>query len=138
LTRIGQLPEEQIWQAMELAYVPLGVQYFHVCRPDRDAATYQMPWDSERLLDCIPMLSARLVKASGAGGSVTWGMVRPGVPPIPLTEVHAAIVSHIDGGRTVRACVAAAGIRGDGPTVMGITRDLFRRLWRCGFGILRW
>jgi hypothetical protein len=64
-------------------------------------------------------------------------MVQQGTPPIPLPEPHAAVVSHVDGTKTLRACVEAAGIVGE-DRLITVSRDLMRLLWRCGFGVLRW
>ncbi len=136
--RMQGLPQEQLWQAMELAVGALGVHYFHVCRADRDPSTYRIPWDAPKLLDCVPILSARLVKGKDPGGHPVWAMAKPGLPPVPLTEAQAAIFSHINGQKTIGECLAAAGIRGEPPAVLAVGRDFLGRVWRCGFGVMRW
>ncbi|HET6252185.1 MAG TPA: methyltransferase domain-containing protein [Tepidisphaeraceae bacterium] len=134
--RIAALPEEMIWQAMDVAYLPVGVHYFHVCRPDRDLARYRIPWEDASLLKCKPLISAKLLKAPGLPQG--WTLVQPGRPPLPVPQAHAAVFSHIDGRRTVGECLAAAGIRGESAAVLDVARDMFRRAWRCGFAVLCW
>lgn len=136
--RLDELPDEQIWEAMELAFGVMGGHHFHVCRPDRDPAAYRPPWGSQRLLDCVPLVSARLVKGNGPGERAAWAMAAPGVPPVSLTDAQAAVFSHVNGQRTIRQCIAAAGIRGNEAVVLAVARDFLRRVWRCGFGVMRW
>ena len=133
--RLARLPDEQIWHAMELAMQWLTEHWFYVCRADRDPATYVIPWDSQRLLECIPLRlgTARLMQR-GADGQ--WAMGDPS-RPVPLTAPQAAIFSRIDGARTVRQCLSAAGISGDPQTLLHVAREFFRLLWRSGLGLLR-
>lgn len=136
--RLAQLPDEQIWQAMELAFGAVGVHYFHVCRRDRDIANYRVPWGSQRLLDCIPIVSARLIRGEGPDRRPVWSMAQAGLPPVFLPEAHAAIFSHVNGKRTIRDCMAAAGVRGEATLLLDVAREFLRRVWRCGFGVIRW
>jgi SAM-dependent methyltransferase len=139
LARIGQLPDEKIWEAMDLAAGVMGVHYFHACRPDRDPVGYRIPWNSKRLLDCIPIPSAKLaqIKDPSSTSPPTWAIVQPGRPPVALDEAQAAIFSHIDGRRTFRQCASAAGIRESDDSLIRVIDLFFRLVWRCGFAALQ-
>jgi len=135
--RLDRLPEEQVWQAMELCMGLLGMHWFHVCRRDRDPASYRIPWDSPRLLDCVPLRRGELVQLRMPTGELTWAILRAPQPPVPLTANQAAVVQQIDGRRTVRECLAAASAPGDDEAKLKIARDVFGLLWRTSNGTLR-
>lgn len=135
--RLDMLPETQLWEAMDMVAGVMGSHWFHVCRADRDAALYRIPWDSAAFLDCIPLRAAQLVKVKGGDGEPQWAMACPFWPPVPLTAAQAAIFAQVDGRRTVLQCLEAAGIQGDAANLPTADRGLFRLLWRTGFGLFR-
>jgi SAM-dependent methyltransferase len=137
LQRIDQLPDEKIWEAMDLALGTLGVHYFHVCRRDRDPATYRTPWNSERLLECIPIARAKLAQVQRPSGPPAWALAQPNRPPILLDEAQAAIFSHIDGRRPLRECAVAAGIGERDEALMKLIDGFVKLVWRCGLVTLR-
>ena len=135
--RLERLPEEQLWQAMEILVGLLGTHWFYACRSDRDPATYRALWDSPNLLELVPMRAAQLVQRPGPDGKPQFAMARPNFPPVPLTVSQAGIFSHIDSQRTVAQCLMGAGLTTDHPASIDAARSLMRLLWRTGFGVLR-
>ncbi|MDB5356763.1 MAG: SAM-dependent methyltransferase [Phycisphaerales bacterium] len=135
--RIERLPEREMWQAMELASGALGIHHFHACRSDRDPSRYRAPWDSQALLDCVPLFAGRLAKGAWPDGRPAWAMVREGLPPIVLSEAQAATVSRIDGRRTARECILGGGVSGGNAVLHTFARSVFGLLWRTGFGVMR-
>jgi hypothetical protein len=123
---------------MEIISGSIAMHCFHVCRSDRDAAQYRIPWDSQKLLECVPSRGVDLLRVVDAGGSPAWAMGRDRFPAVPLTATQAAIFSHIDGHRTTGECLARAGIHGQSPAALLVTvQNLLRLLWRTGYGIVR-
>lgn len=135
--RVEALPEEQVWQAMDVIVGMIGRHFFYACRVDRDPATYRRLWESPRLLDYVPIARAQLIKRQDASGDQQWAIGTPQFPPVPLDAREAAIFAQIDGRRTVRQCLNGAGFSDFTPQTMNLGRGLFRLLWRTGFGALR-
>lgn len=135
--RLDLLPDEQLWHAMDVIVGMIGRHFFYACRADRDPATYRQLWESPRLLDYVPIQRAQLMKRPGTTEDQQWAMGAPQFPPVPLSAKQAAIMSQIDGRRTVRQCLAGAGFSENAANTMDLARALFRLLWRTGFGVLR-
>lgn len=135
--RVELLSEEQMWQAMDVIVGMIGRHFFYACRGDRDPATYRRLWESRMVLDYVPIRRGQLLKGQAALGEQQWSIGAPQFPPVPLDARQAAIISQIDGRRTVRQCLSAAGILESAPETLDLTRRLFRFLWRTGFGILQ-
>jgi len=135
--RIAPLPDEKIWEAMDLAFGAKGVHYFHACRRDRDASAYRIPWNSPRLLDCIPTGRAQLGQVRDPSGQTNWALAQPNLPPVLVDHPTAAMFSHFDGRRTLRECAAAAGIREHDEALVAIVDRCFKLVWRCGFATLQ-
>ena len=131
--RLNALPEEQTWQAMEILSGSMRMHEFHICRADRDPATYRVPWDSERLLDCVAGHCVDLLRIGGT--EPAWAMGRGNLRPVPLTPTQAMLFSKIDGRRNVRQVLAAAGATGSNETLLATVQPLLRLLWRTGYGV---
>lgn len=137
LRRFASLSREEVWQAMELAFDMIGMHWFYVCRSDRDPASYVIPWELAKLLECVPVRGGQLAQGAGADGKPQWAIARPNFPPLAVSARDAAIFSQIDGRRTVGQCLAAAQIPGDNAAQLAAAREFFGLLWRTGLGILR-
>lgn len=135
--RVERLPQEQMWQAMDVIVGMIGRHFFYCCRADRDPATYLSLWESPGFLDYVPIPRAKLMKRPEASSEAQWAIGTPQFPPVPLDGRQAAIFSHFDGRRTVRQCLSGAGISESAPENLDTARGLFRLLWRTGFGVLQ-
>ena len=111
--------------------------WFHVCRPDRDPATYVVQFDDDAFLQYIPV--ARVSQAAPADllRNLPACIVRQPVPVIGLSERQALVFSKIDGVRDVRQCLAAAGAPPDAPEAVPFARQFFGFLWRIGYAMFR-
>lgn len=131
---LNALPDEHIWQAMETISGTMRMHEFHVCRTDRDPATYRIPWESKILLEYIPARCVDLLRVQGAATQHDWAIGRASWP-VPVTLPQAAIFSQIDGCRTLRECLAAAGLRGSDEVLFAAAQDLITLLRRTGYGL---
>ena len=136
--RLLALEDEPLWEAVELAFGQMGMHWFYACRSDRDPATYRVPWDSPQLLQWVPLRAseAKMMQRIAPDGGRQWAIVHSSTPPVALSQGQAAIISQIDGRRTVAECVAAAGIAGDTQSIHAAARDALRLLWRVGFAAM--
>jgi SAM-dependent methyltransferase len=136
--RLEGLPDEQLWQAMELAFGQMAMHWFYVCRADRDPRTYRIPWNSQDLLDRVPLRAAQaqLMQRQSPDGRRVWAVGHAQMPPVVLTDRQAAIFTQIDGRRTARQCLAAAGINGEPDALLEIARDALRLFWRIGISVM--
>jgi SAM-dependent methyltransferase len=136
--KINALPEESIWQFMELYNGTLGQHSFCVCHPDRPQSTYKIDFSRDAFMDYIPVLRCREVAtAPGAPkGCVT--IQRNPLPAYTLNPVASALFKQIDGTRSVRDCFERAKLpAGTGQTPEAICKEAFQRLWRVGYIFLR-
>jgi SAM-dependent methyltransferase len=133
--RINGLPEEQTWQAMETLSGNMRMHEFHVCRSDRDTTTYRVPWDSKRLLECVPGHCVDLLRVGGTAENPVWAMGRGALRPVPLTPTQALLFSKMDGRRNVREVLASAGTRGSNEILLATVQPLLQLLWRTGYGV---
>ncbi len=134
--RINALPEEEIWHAMEIISGSIRMHEFHVCRRERDPGTYRIAWESADLLSCTPGHCVDLMQVLDRTGARIWAIGRGNLPPIPLAEPQARIFAQMNGSRTVRECLASAGISGPDVMLLDAVRPLLRLLWSTGYGIL--
>ncbi len=134
---LDAMSEEDLWQSMEIITGQLAMHSFYACRADREAARYRIPWDSERLLDCVAVARGELVRANTPEGRVVPAVRWGACPPLELQPWQAAVFSAMDGRRTVRQCVQAAAPDADAATIASRGRELFRLLWRVGYVRLR-
>jgi hypothetical protein len=133
--RLNALPDEQTWEAMETLSGNMRMHEFHVCRADRDPATYRVPWDSERLLECVPGHCVDLLRVAGTTENPVWAMGRGNLRPVTLSPTQAVLFSKMDGRRNVREVLAAAGATGSNEALLATVQPLLRLLWRTGYGV---
>jgi SAM-dependent methyltransferase len=125
--RIRGLPDPMVWQVMELFHGRIAKHSFFACRKDRDPSTYRVAFDDDRFMAMVPLL--RCTPAVTREGNVV--LRRAPYPRIVLEKRPAALVRAIDGKRTVRACLEAAGIKAASPvTATALCREVVRELWR--------
>ncbi len=111
LSSVAALPREQQWSIMERINPRNGCHFFTACRPDRPRETYVIDFALESAGDYVPSFRyfCRLERPvlHHAGGH------------LHLTEVQAALLSQVDGHRSIGAIVDA--VRQDG-SLSRITR----------------
>ncbi len=134
--RMDALPERQVWEAMELATGVLSMHYFHACRPERDAASYRIPLESEAILNCVPVRFANVVPATQAGAP-GWALMRKPMPPVSIENWQAALFSAFDGQHTLSQCIEAARLRGNVDVIASRSRQFCKLLWRVGYAQFR-
>jgi SAM-dependent methyltransferase len=136
-SRVAQLEAPRLWQAMELLYCLQAMHWFHVCRRDRDPASYRIPLEGPAFLDYVPVPHiAQAIPADPVRGSPAT-ISRPPLPAATLDQGQAALFSQIDGQRTVRQCLRAVGLQPDLPAHVEYGRRFVGSLWRLGFLLFR-
>ncbi len=116
--RIAALPDESIWQVMELYGGAIAQQSFAACLPSRSPSSYRIDFSSDAFLDHVPVARAAVQRGQ--------------LPMYILTAPASALFRQIDGAKSIRACGAAAGV-----TDVTAMRDAFRYLWRLSYVFLR-
>jgi hypothetical protein len=130
--RVGRLSEREAVQALELVDGRMATHTFYACRRERDPAQYRIDFDGTGFMDMIPVARAGWRRHAAPNGV----RLEPGLMgmKVELRERKAAVASHIDGRRTVRACFLAAGSTFEAPEfVTSFCRELFRSLWLAGY-----
>jgi SAM-dependent methyltransferase len=136
--KINALPEESIWQFMELYNGTLGQHSFCVCHPGRPQSSYKIDFNGNAFMDYIPVLRCREVApATGApAGSVT--IQRNALPTYTLNLTASALFKQIDGTKSIRDCFERARLpNGNGKDAETICKAAFQRIWRLGYIFLR-
>ena len=100
-TAVAALPKEQRWGVMERVNHRNGCHFFTACRPERPPETYRIDVASDTALDAVPSFRYRC-QLDGEK------IVRPGWSR-PLAAEQLALVRLVDGRRTIREIIAAAG-----------------------------
>lgn len=136
-TRLERLPERTLYQAIELFYGNTPGHWFYVCRPDREARRYVIRFDDEAFLDYVPVSRVTEVKAADPALPAAVTIARPPFPPIRLAPWATAVFRLIDGQRSVRQCLEAAGGAGLEQPAIEAGRSLFGSLWRLGYALYR-
>jgi SAM-dependent methyltransferase len=129
------LDDRRLWQAVEMLDATIAGHWFHVCRTDRDPATYAIQFDNDAFLGYIPVARSELTAADRLRRKPAT-LARPPFPPIALSDEQAAVVSNFNGTRTVRECLAAGGIT-ESPEGTKMLRGFFKTLWRAGYVMFR-
>jgi SAM-dependent methyltransferase len=131
------LNERQLWQTIETLDPTIGVHSFLACRADRDPATYRIQFDDNAFLDYVPVARiSQKVEPNRLRRQPAF-IARPPFPPLPLDDRQFAVFRQIDGNRTVRACLAEAGLSVEDPANGVGARHLFGTLWRAGYALYR-
>jgi SAM-dependent methyltransferase len=98
---VAVLPDRRRWSVMERINTRNACHFFTACRADRPPATYRIDLASPAGLDAVPHFRHRCGLDGGAVCRPDWRL--------PLDAPQAALVRLVDGRRTVRELVAAAG-----------------------------
>jgi SAM-dependent methyltransferase len=133
--RVNALPEQSIWQFMELFNGTLGQHNFCVCHPARPTSSYQINFGTGAFMDYVPFLRCREVapKADVPAGCIA--VERKPRPAYTLSAPASALFRQIDGTKSVRECFAASGLDSKDPE--NICRATFQYLWRLSYIFLR-
>lgn len=106
LEAVAALPQEKRWAVMERINHRNGCHFFTACRPERPPETFRIDCSSAALLDAVPRFRYRCTLDGEA-------VVRPGWRT-RLSAEQLVLIRLVDGHRTVREIIAAAG-----PTLPG-------------------
>ena len=129
-SRFDALPEHKQWEAVELIFGRSGVHFFRACRKDRNPALWQIRFDTEAFLDYIPVLRITQIQPHPAT-RLPAAIVRPPFPAVSVTAEQSRLLAQIDSRRTVRQCIASAGLHAD------FVRSFLRLLWNIGYMMFR-
>ena len=128
---VCRLPEREAVAALELFDGRIATHTFYACRRERDPAQYRVDFDGGGFMDRVPVPRATWTR--GIAGDAMLLQDASGMK-LQLRERQAAVASHIDGRRSVRACYLAAGSAFEAPQfVTSFCRELFRLLWLAGY-----
>ncbi len=130
-----RLDDRRLWQAVELYDGTIPGHWFIACRPDRDPAGYRVQFDDEAFLGYVPILRISQATKADPLRRVPATIARAPFPPFPLDDWQVAVLSRIDGSRSIADCLRAAA--GPGPLDVSRARGLFRSLWRVGYVMFR-
>lgn len=113
---LDRLPRPERWAACARLTAPLD-HWFVACRPDRPGRWRVDPGAAD-LLDWI------------IGRRYPSGVRHPPLPYDPRDPLQEALYRPIDGRRTVREVLVAAGLQGDYQAQVALARRFIRHLWR--------
>ena len=130
-----RLDDRRLWQAIELCDGNLGNHWFFACRSDRDPAGYRVQFEDEAFLNYVPILRISQTTPADPLRRLSATIARPPFLPLALDDWQAAVLSRVDGSRSVAECLQAAV--GPGPIDVSRARRLFRLLWRVGYVMFR-
>lgn len=128
LASSATLSKRQEWSVMERLSSRNACHYFLACRSDRPRSTYEIEFDSPAALDCVPSLR----KGCRWDGAV----IHRSDWQLALGADGAALVSRVDGRRSIRRIVAEAIRDGDLSFEGGedaAAMECFRTLWQFDF-----
>jgi SAM-dependent methyltransferase len=132
--KINALPEQSIWQGMELFNDTLGTHGFCVCHPSRSESSYKINFNNRSFMDYVPVLRCKEVSDEKAtGGSIA--IKRGRFPAYILSPIPAAILKQIDGKKTIRECYNQAGL--EDKDNEADCKAVFQLLWRLSYIFLR-
>lgn len=122
-TAVAALPKEQRWGVMERVNHRNGCHFFTACRPERPPDTYRIDFVADGWLDAVPFFRYRC----GLNGQQ---VARPGWSRL-LTPQQLILVRLVDGHRTIREIILAAGSAQAGHSLAdreGFARTVFESL----------
>ena len=96
---VAGLPEEQQWSIMERVNTRNGCHFFTACRPERAREMYRVDIASEEFLDCVPRFRYRCGFNDGEVFRYDWQTT--------LDAIQQALISQMDGRRTIREIIAS-------------------------------
>ena len=130
---LERLTGPPLWQAMELLHGSISGHFFSVCRRDRKEADYRVPFEDATFTDAVP-----IARIDGLNSSAASSIGRAPFPSVPLDAGQRLLFGKIDGTRSVRECIVAAGMNPALPAVIDFARNFLRGLWRVGYVQFRW
>lgn len=134
---LNALTDRQLWETVEILDATILAHRFHVCRTDRAPETWKIHFEDDAFLDYVPVARISQSVAASRLRRQPAFIARPPFPALPLDERQAATFNQIDGVRTVRACLAAAGLPTETAANTAWGRYFFRSLWRAGYALFR-
>ncbi len=137
-SRLERLPEPVLWQAVELMFGAIGGHYFHACRRERDPSRYRVDFAGDCFLNWIPVPRVDPWPPPAARPSGQLSVKRSTFPAVPLDAKQTAIFDAIDERKSIRDCIACAGLDPTQPDIIDATRTFFRSLWHIGYMVFRW
>jgi SAM-dependent methyltransferase len=135
--RLDRLPEREMCQAAELIDAAIPGHWFHVCRRDRDPATYGIRFEGDAFLDYIPISRVTQSDVVQAAEGPARRIRRPPFPPLVLTPRQTLLLNQVDGQRTVRQCIELANVSESPADAKEFARSFFQMLWRVGYSLYR-
>jgi SAM-dependent methyltransferase len=137
-SKINTLPEESIWQFMELYNGTLGQHSFCVCHPSRPQSSYKIDFSGDAFMDYIPVARCREVAPTSEAPKGCIAIQRDPFPSYTLNLPASAMFKQIDGTRSIRECFERAGLgKGNGEDAQAICKAAFQPLWRLSYIFLR-
>lgn len=129
--KVNSMPEQDIWQFMELYNGTLGQHAFCVCLPSRNESSYRIDFSTEAFMNYVPQsrFKEAPLKEGATPGSLS--IKRDPHPVYTLAPVAAALARQIDGKKTIRECFEASGLTG--MDAVATCRATFRTLWRLSY-----
>jgi SAM-dependent methyltransferase len=127
---VAALPEQKQWSIMERVNIRNACHFFTACRADRPTASYRIDFASADALDYVPSLRYRCGLNGNEISRPSWST--------KLDAVQVALAQQMDGRRTIREIVAAAGKGGPlqprSEDELGqFAKTLFQSLWQLDF-----
>jgi SAM-dependent methyltransferase len=131
---LNQLPDHDLWSAMERLQTANATHFFIACRPERPMKDYAIDFSAPASLDYVPLTRTACLLSGDE-------IYLPGAK-LKLEPAQLAFVRHVDGRRTIREiveCVAQSGPAAgkvapeSRAELEEFGRRLFRSLWRLDF-----
>ncbi|OAN54679.1 hypothetical protein A6A04_12200 [Paramagnetospirillum marisnigri] len=135
--RISRLDERQQWAIAELYAADINRHFFLACRDDRLEDTYRMDFSGGDFISYVPELrwclsqDARMDGQPGREIGVDFAHVKASRLALDVTQ--AAVVSLVDGRRSVGDIIAALAPAGEEALALSYLREFFHELWLFDF-----
>ena len=133
--KVSAMPEESIWQFMELFNGTLGQHNFCVCHPERPRSSYQIDFSTGAFMDYVPVLRCKEIEPKPGVPAGCAVVERKPRPAYTLDPPASALFRQINGKKSVRECFAGSGL--SSKDAQAICRETFRHLWRLSYIFLR-
>lgn len=138
LKTVHALPEEKMWQFMELFNGTLGQHCFMVGKPKRPEASYKIDFKGSAFMNYIPVQRCKVLPPNGKLPEGHIQIQRDRWPAYTLDAAVGGIFKQIDGKKTIRECFTASGVKLTNSDDLEHTcRAVFQYLWRLSYVFLR-
>ncbi|OBI69438.1 bifunctional 2-polyprenyl-6-hydroxyphenol methylase/3-demethylubiquinol 3-O-methyltransferase UbiG [Mycobacterium sp. E796] len=129
-TMLNQLPDIELWSAMERLQTANATHFFIACRPDRPKEDYTIDFSAPASLDYVPLARTACLLSGDE-------IYLPGAK-LKLEPAQLAFLRHVDGRRSIREIVERVAHSGQvaperRDELEAFGRGLFRSLWRLDF-----